>query len=74
MLTQQEEWIAQCAVSHLRGDDANPDVGMGMSYGEAIDLAKAEAVAAASVFKGTLDPIREKKVETRVHNVYSRKY
>ena len=53
-MNKTEQWIIDAALGYLRYDDAHPNVGMGMHYGTAVDLAIDDAAVEARTFDGTL--------------------
>jgi hypothetical protein len=54
-LNGYEQYVADLALGHLYGDDANPDVGWGLMQSTAIDYAIGDFKKAANLFAGGYD-------------------
>ena len=54
-LNGYERYVADLALAYLAGDDANPDVGMGMLQSMAIDYALRDFKQTANLFVGGYD-------------------
>ena len=66
-LNDMEQWVADTALARLRNDDANPEVGMGMWVGWAVEDAIKDLKKTATLFAGGYDfallQVNQKNVE-----------
>lgn len=78
MISDQDliEILTEKALAYLRGDDANPDIGWGMRYDEAIELAESDIVREAARWNSlealALDKTKFDQIRIRVINAVSK--
>lgn len=67
-MTPQQTLLVETALGYLAGDDANPDVGFGMSISDALDLAIGNLRNSAAALGGVVDYVDMGFLEAEIYS------